>query len=223
MKRTEFMRELEQLLMEISEEERRDALDYYNDYLDEAGADQEEQVIRELGGPQKVAMIIKDSLNNHDESNGAYTETGYQDARYESRQEVENRTNKNFRGQSQSNKILKIILVIFILLVGWPIFLAIASVIFSVIIAILSLIFGLGVTGIAVLGSGIALLVVGIMVVVVSPAVAMLLCGSGILLGVAGLLFTMLVIKICQVLIPPLCRGFVVLCRKPFERKAVAS
>lgn len=223
MSRTEFMKELEQLLMEISVEERQDALDYYNDYLDDAGVDKEEQVIRELGGPQKVAMIIKDSLNSHNESNGAYTETGYQDARYESRQEVENRANNNFKELRKDNKVLKIVLAILILLVGWPLILAVISVIFSVIIAILSLVFGLGVTGIAVLGSGIALLVVGIMVVVVSPAVAMLLCGAGILLGIAGLLFTMLMIKICQLLIPPVCRWFVGLCRKPFERRAVAS
>ena len=37
MNRKEFMRQLELLLSDISEDERREALDYYESYFDEAG------------------------------------------------------------------------------------------------------------------------------------------------------------------------------------------
>ena len=59
MSRTEYMRELEALLHGISKEEREEALQYYNDYFDDAGSENEQNVIEELESPEKVAMKIK--------------------------------------------------------------------------------------------------------------------------------------------------------------------
>ena len=39
MDRAQFMQELEKLLADISETERQDALDFYNSYFDDAGAE----------------------------------------------------------------------------------------------------------------------------------------------------------------------------------------
>ena len=47
MDRTQFMKELEKLLCDISEGERQEALAYYNSYFDEAGPEMEASVIRE--------------------------------------------------------------------------------------------------------------------------------------------------------------------------------
>ena len=62
MNRAEFMKQLEYLLRDISESERQEALDYYNSYFDDAGAENESKVIQELGSPGKVAAIIKADL-----------------------------------------------------------------------------------------------------------------------------------------------------------------
>ena len=51
MNRAQFMEQLKKLLSDISEEERQEALDYYESYFDDAGEDQETEVIRELGSP----------------------------------------------------------------------------------------------------------------------------------------------------------------------------
>lgn len=48
MNRAQFMEQLEKLLSDISEEERQEALDYYESYFDDAGEDQEANVIRSL-------------------------------------------------------------------------------------------------------------------------------------------------------------------------------
>ena len=45
MSRTEYMRELDALLQGISKEEREEAMQYYNDYFDDAGSENEEKVI----------------------------------------------------------------------------------------------------------------------------------------------------------------------------------
>lgn len=44
MDRAQFMQELEKLLADISETERQDALDFYNSYFDDAGAENEASV-----------------------------------------------------------------------------------------------------------------------------------------------------------------------------------
>ena len=53
MDRAQFMQELEKLLADISETERQDALDFYNSYFDDAGAENEASVLRELGSPKE--------------------------------------------------------------------------------------------------------------------------------------------------------------------------
>ena len=45
MNRIEFMTELAALLQDVPVEERREAMQYYNDYFDDAGEENEEQVI----------------------------------------------------------------------------------------------------------------------------------------------------------------------------------
>ena len=57
MNRTEYMRELDALLHGISKEEREEAMQYYNDYFDDAGSENEEKVIEELGSPAKLWRV----------------------------------------------------------------------------------------------------------------------------------------------------------------------
>ena len=87
MDRAQFMQELEKLLADISETERQDALDFYNSYFDDAGAENEASVLRELGSPEKVAAIIKADLKGSagGYEYGEYTEHGYEDARTKER------------------------------------------------------------------------------------------------------------------------------------------
>ena len=59
MKREEFLKQLEQLLDGISEEEKADALAFYRSYCEDAGEENEESVIAELESPEKVAQSIK--------------------------------------------------------------------------------------------------------------------------------------------------------------------
>lgn len=60
MTRTAFLAALEQLLAPLPEDERKDALSYYEDYLDAAGPENEARAIAELGSPEEVARKILD-------------------------------------------------------------------------------------------------------------------------------------------------------------------
>jgi len=59
MGRVEFISELNMLLMDLPEEERVSAIQYYDDYFADAGKEEEEKVIQELGSPEKAAASIK--------------------------------------------------------------------------------------------------------------------------------------------------------------------
>ena len=60
MTRNAFLAALEQLLAPLPESERKDALSYYEDYLDAAGPENEARAIAELGSPEEVARKILD-------------------------------------------------------------------------------------------------------------------------------------------------------------------
>lgn len=62
MNRTEFMSQLGFLLRNISDGEKEEALQYYNDYFDDAGEENEQAVIEALGNPARVAENIRREL-----------------------------------------------------------------------------------------------------------------------------------------------------------------
>ena len=104
MNRNEFMRQLEYLLSDVTPNERNEALQFYNDYFEDAGAENEQEVIKALGSPAKVAATIKADLTGN--ATGAFTETGYQDF-YSKNQEVvaygQNAKGQTAYGQSANN------------------------------------------------------------------------------------------------------------------------
>ena len=57
MDRKEFLERLEALLTDLPEDDRRDALDYYQGYLDEAG-ENTAKVLEELGSPEELADFL---------------------------------------------------------------------------------------------------------------------------------------------------------------------
>ena len=94
MNRVEFMTELTALLQDISAEEREEALQYYNDYFEDAGIDSEYSVIRELGNPKRVSDMIHAGLAGQNEENSEYRETGYADTRFETYEHPARRTHE---------------------------------------------------------------------------------------------------------------------------------
>jgi len=79
MSKQEFMKELESLLSDIPLEEREEALRYYDSYFEDAGKENEDKILKELGSPSKVARLIKAELMNagNRDNRGYFTEKGY--------------------------------------------------------------------------------------------------------------------------------------------------
>lgn len=252
MDRIEFMQKLEHLLQDIPESERMEAIKYYNDYFNDAGVENEDQIIEDLVSPEKVACIIKADLNGNAQENGEFTERGYEDQRFTENYEMtkngeaaEDKTEKGYkwnakdesfhkseqsqntsgqaydrgRNQSSAGKILLIIvLCIFAIPVGIPL-LAGA---FGIIVGILAVIFGLGVSVVACAAAltfgGILAFGFGLAVLVELPFAGISICGIGLVLFGFGMLFIWLTVWLFGKAIPTVIRGIVYLCRLPFRR-----
>lgn len=99
MNRAEFMRQLESLLQNISRTEREEALQYYNDYFDDAGAENEREVIEALGNPARVAENIKRDLTVNGGGAGGF-------ARQDRDEEYDYR-NEDGQGNSVRNPVVR--------------------------------------------------------------------------------------------------------------------
>ena len=218
MNREGFLRELARLLADLPETERREALEYYNSYFDDAGPENEAKVIQELGGsPEKAAASIRaefqsgksDSRQNY----GEYTERGYRDTRIPHTEQMprpvftqKKKKTDPRRFFNDSNKIIKIILIVLILLVGGSTCLGLLSglvgMIFGLLGGLLGLIFGLAAAVFSLLVGGIALTTAGIAKCVINPPLGLLMSGFGLLLLSIGLLLLILCVWLASKLLP---------------------
>ncbi|MBD5521733.1 MAG: DUF1700 domain-containing protein [Lachnospiraceae bacterium] len=87
MNRADFMKELTELLADVSPTEREEAIQYYNDYFDDAGEENEQSVIASLGSPTQLARTIKTGLADGGNV-GEFTEKGFSGYESKSSDEV---------------------------------------------------------------------------------------------------------------------------------------
>ncbi|WP_050636118.1 DUF1700 domain-containing protein [Candidatus Stoquefichus sp. SB1] len=104
MDRKQFMRELEFLLQDINEDERLEAMAFYENYFDEAGQENEQKVISELGDPARVAAIIKDGLKGHFDEHIYAGSSGFSNDDYSKNYEVIDVDKKEKKKKTSSQK-----------------------------------------------------------------------------------------------------------------------
>ena len=100
MKKEVFLERLEALLQDIPEEEKRDAIDYYRDYLEEAGPEKEEEVLAEFQSPEHIAEVIRMELQS-EWSGGEFTDRGYNDSRFEEKRTTLSRSGGAEQGERE--------------------------------------------------------------------------------------------------------------------------
>lgn len=219
MNRNEFMTKLEAQLADIPKEEREEALQYYRDYFEDAGAEHEMDVIRELGSPEQVAETIKADLKyDHHTDSGEYPVGGYT-GNYTGEQKTEQKPPKTSMG-------LKILLIVLIVLVGAPVVipvtLGLALAVLGIVFAAFAFFAGLVIGAAAVMFAGAVIVIVGIPLLITALPAGLLAIGSGLVTFVLGMIATVATVKLCIVMYPAIIRILVNVCRWPFyRRKAV--
>ena len=242
MNRMEFMAELERLLADMPEEERQAAVQYYADYFADAGEANEADVIRELGSPAKVAESIKADYYGTEFNESDYEHKDYMEkygqrssdgsagsqagSRAGSAQNGSGNGSGSATGGTKTSRpwtsnTLKLILVIAIAIVLWPVTLGIALTVFGIVVAVVCFFAVLVIAAVSIMIAGGVTVVVGLVAAIAVPPAALVTAGIGILLFVLGVIATVGSVKLCIVVYPAMLRGFVNLCRRPFYGKAV--
>ena len=178
MNRKKFLKQLEELLSDIPEAERRDAMNYYQNYFDDAGVEQEQTILEELGSPEKVAESIKRDLfgENYD---------AYVKAKQEKQQET-------IEKQQRENRTLRNILIVVALVLTFPIWIGLVAVAFGILVTVFAGLFGVAVAVIAVVAAclfaGVAVTVIGMIKAVAGfPAVGLIVVAGGLLVFMIGI------------------------------------
>lgn len=230
MNRMEFMRELEALLSDIPESERSEALQYYEDYLNDAGVENEQGAMEELGTPEEIANHIKAGLNGNEE--GAFTENGYEQeakkknppAKQEHFSDTGAQTEKSGESGGYGRNLLKTLLIVLLLILFSPFILSVVLAIFGLLIGAAAAVFGVWIgafaTGAALLTAGFLCLIVGLVKLFTVPLAGALVTGLGLLMLGIGMLLTIVVLWAAWKLVPPVMRGLVSLIQKPFRRNS---
>lgn len=245
MNRIEYMRQLAALLQDVPVEERVAAMQYYNDYFDDAGEENEQQVIAELGSPEKVAAEMKAGLGRQSEDSGEFRETGYTDTQFEEK-EMPTRYqagqysdgqqadggyqysgSQNQAEKPWTNKWVKLALIIMIVLVAAPVLVPVVigllCAVVGIVIAAFAVFFALVVAAGAVAIAGIVLLIRGAFLFVPSIGTSLVVMGIGLILAALGTLGTVAAVRLCIIVLPGMFRFVVELCRRPFHRRKEAA
>ncbi len=229
MNRVEFMAELERLLADLPEDERQAAVQYYADYFADAGAENEAEVIRELGSPEKTAESIKADYygRTFDESRFEHKDYMEKYGQQASGQQTSGQQQAGPAGASVEGKKpwtsrgLKILLIVLIAIVVWPVSLGLICAVVGILAAVVCLFAGLVIAAVCVMIAGGVTAVTGLLMSVAYPPAALMTTGIGLLLFVLGLIATVGTVKLCMIVYPAMLRGFVELCRRPIHGKAV--
>ncbi len=223
MNKIEFLERLEKLLADIPYTERREALNYYTEYFEDAEKD-EEEVIKTLGSPEEVAHNIREELEGKEL---ATTEDIYANANGDT-QAADDRI-IDVEPQEKKSKLegWQVALIVIAIVVTIPIWgslaTAILGAILSVVAACIGIILGLALVGVAFFVVAMVLLGVGFANVVTSPAASFFAMGLAIFLIGISMLCLIASWKVLTVLIPAIWKGLVYIFQSIFGRKERAT
>lgn len=199
MNRQEFMRQLEYLLRGIPENERADALAYYNDYFDEAGSENEYQVIQELGSPENVAQTILEDVQRETSQRARQDYTSPENEHAESygqgQAPHEQQHARTSAGEKKSMPTSTKVLFVIVIILTFPLWIGIVAGLFGGLIGIIGGLFGVvvGLIGAAfglVMG-GIGCVIGGIACIMTSPVEGLAVISVGAILTAVGILLAL--------------------------------
>ncbi|EOS51524.1 DUF1700 domain-containing protein [Lachnospiraceae bacterium MD335] len=211
MNKNEYLERLSKLLADISYEEHEEALSYYREYIEDAGAENEQRVIEELGTPEHLAQEIREGLLKKGEPSRRQGEPiRAPKLRTDSGNRSSQASDKTPE-RSKSNVILIIIAVILTSPLWFPLACAVIGTVFGIIVTAFAIVLSVGIIGIVCTAVGIALIIAGFLaclsvtVYSVSGTLAgAALIGSGLITLALGILFTVLTVWLCGWALPAL-------------------
>lgn len=150
---------------ELPKEECRNILEYYEEYFADAGFETEADVVNELGSAEALAKKIIDEHNEKNQNEGI---------------------------DFSEKKGLSLGWVIFIAIIGSPLWLALFCVAFALIVTVFSLVISFGATGIGLLLGGVGIIIGGMVLLFVDVVFGIYVVGCACIICAVGLWFILL-------------------------------
>ncbi len=197
MNKTQYLDELRKYLKRVPKQDLEDALEYYTEYFDEAGEENEQKIIEELGAPKDLAkkIIIECVDKNFSEDNV--------EAEGDSSLVVAENSEDNGKKEKKSLSPWLILAAIFALPLSPVIFALIIvalAIIFAVVVSLIACFVSFGVMALA----GVFTTLVGIMALFVSPSGGLLMIGVSLAIAAIGSILFALVFTLLDLLIKAL-------------------
>ena len=153
MNRHEFMSKLKNQLRKLPFDEIKEAVEYYEQYFDDAGEENEQEVLNELGSPSAVASQIVAAFAAKDESKSK---------------------------KMGLSTVSQVILAVFASPIALPAALAVVILAFALVIVLVTIVISVGATGGGLGLYGIAGVVTGILLVAQNAPTALFFFGLGL-------------------------------------------
>ena len=228
MTKFEFIAELRARLVALTNEEREAAVKYYDEFFDDAGPENEQEVIKTLVSPQKVAEQIIEDYNKTETSSTEYIPSD-PSRPISNNQQTQNNTQytantgtiETKKQMSGGAKALLIVLVI----IFFPAIIGILGALFGILIGIGATIFGLWIAFasvvLALIFAGIACVIGGIGATFADPIIGLGCIGVGLIIGGIGIFLLIPFLWITTKAIPAIFKCIVNLISMPFHKNTV--
>ena len=205
MNRIDFMRRLELLLSDLPENERREAVQYYNDYFNDAGVENEEEVLESLGTPEEVAGSIREGLREEAREKGEFSEKGFkQDGQKQEKKDAGDRYRT--QGRKKGMSASAVALIVICCLVASPVLIPLAITLIVVLAVLgavfISLVLVFLLVGVVCIVSGVIAFFGSLTELFLAPASAVMGIGMSLIAVGAGILLTMLLVFVISKIFP---------------------
>lgn len=181
MNRTEYLNQLQKYLRKLPKTDYENAIDYFTEYFDEAGEENEEQAIKELGSPKEAASELLQNLLEQDVKIG------------KGKEETE---------ETKKPSVKRTFLIMFLALLttplGVPAICGVMVIMLAVVFALLVIMAVVLLISVALIYMGGKYFVYGIMAIPKSLSGACMLTGAGMVGVGSGVLLSLLVGCLCR-------------------------
>lgn len=174
MNKTEFLDKLDKSLKRIPDKDKKDAVAYYSEYIDDA--ENQFEVIERLGSPSKVGAQVMASFYADDEDIDTTFKKGISSAK-------------------------AIVLSVLAAPLGIPLAIAALLLVFAFFLVIVALLFSIYAIGVSLAVSGVVALVAGIMTIISSVPISLMVIGSSFVLLSCGVVVFILAASITMFIV----------------------
>ena len=217
MTRKEFMYRLAEQLLPLPAEERVSALKYYDEYFDDAGPENEQKIISELGDPRAVAEgIIREYAQNNPGWRPAPPAGGGPGRPAAGSGGAVPQPGTKSPGSSTWIWILVAVLTCWLWI---PVVVTVLGVAAGLMAAAVGIAGGLILAAGAVVVAGAVIFCAGFGLLAAAPGTGLLGCGTGLALAGVGILSLVLVLWLAVKAVPAVFRAVVGVLRLPFHHR----